>query len=253
MTDAVRPDEKAVSLTPYLILGFFVLVLALIVRAPASLLQKAWPASVPLQITAWGGTLWDGQALLAQGENKGFLSWQLQPKRLLAGKLAATVKAQGAVDLAGNVELGRKSWKLEGLHGEIPSAVLQSLLPPGWMLPGNVRAENLVIARDGRSTGPWRAAGGQLQWPGGPMQFNVNGQPQAATLPALTVNLRLDGETLLLSLNEQAGNLGLALVRLTPDGQAETQLRERLLRYSPGYHSSGADPDAVVVTAKQAL
>ncbi len=253
MTDAVRREEKAVSLTPYLILGFFVLLLALIVRAPASLLQKAWPASLPLQVTAWGGTLWDGQAQLVQGENKGFLRWQLQPKRLLAGRLAGTVQAQGMVDLAGNVELGSSSWKLEGLRGEIPSAALQSLLPPGWLLPGNIRADNLLVARDGRDKGPWRAAGGQLRWEGGAMQLNVNGQPQGATLPALTVNLRLDGDTLVLALNEQAGNLGLALVRLTPDGAAETQLRERLLRYSPGYHSSGGDPDAVVVTTKQAL
>lgn len=253
MTDAVRREEKAVSLTPYLALGFFVLLLALIVRAPASLLQKAWPASLPLQVTAWGGTLWDGQAQLVQGDSKGFLRWQLQPARLLAGRLAGTIQTQGMVDLGGHIELGRKSWMLEGLSGDIPSTSLQSLLPPGWLLPGNIHAEKLRLARDGRDKGPWRAAGGQLQWEGGAMQFNVNGQPQAATLPPLVVNLRLEGDSLVLALNEQAGSLGLALVRLTPDGAAETQLRERLLRYSPGYHSSGADPDAVVVTTRQAL
>ena len=39
-------------------------------------------------------------------------------------------------------------------------------------------------------------------------------------------------------------------LRLLPDGQVETQLRERLLRYNPAYRSSGGDPDAVVVTTR---
>lgn len=253
MTDAVRQEEKNLSLTPYLILGFFLLVLALVARAPASLLQKALPASLPLQVTAWGGTIWQGQAALAQGENRGFLDWQLQPSRLLAGRLAGDIKAQGVLQLAGRVELGRSGWRVQGLQGEMPATALQSLLPPGWMLPGNLQANGVTLARGGHSRGPWQAAGGQLQWSGGPMQYNVNGQPQGATLPPLTVNLRLEGDILQLALNESESGLGLALLRLTPDGQVETQLRERLLRYSPGYRSSGGDPDAVVVTARQSL
>lgn len=253
MTNAVGREGKAASLTPYFILGFFLLLLALVARAPASLLQKALPAGLPLTVSAWGGTVWNGQAAIKLGEDTGFVRWRLQPKRLLAGRLAADVQAQGVLELAGTLELGRQAWKVQGLRGELPSRLLQPLLPPGWELPGSVRADALNIARAGRNKGAWTAAGGRLLWGGGPMQYNVNGQPQGATLPPLVVNLRLEGDVLVLLLNEEAGNLGLAVLQLGPDGQAETRLRERLLRYSPGYHGSGTDPDAVVVTAKQAF
>ena len=253
MTDAVRHEEKAVSLTPYLTLGFLVLLLALVARAPASLLQKAVPAALPLKVSAWGGTVWQGQAAMLLGETPGFLDWRLQPKRLLAGRLAADIQSRGELGLAAHVELGMSGWLLSDVRGDIPSSVLQALLPPGWSLPGSVQAENLLLARRGHGAGPWQSAGGRLRWDGGVMQYTLNNQSQAATLPAVTVDLRLEGETLVLALNEEAGNLGLALLRLEPDGNVETRLRERLLRYTPGYRSSGGDADAIVVTARQKL
>lgn len=251
MTDAARPDEKAVSLMPYLLLGFLALLLALVARAPSSLLQKAVPAGSPVQVSAWGGTVWQGQAALQMGTSPGFLEWQLQPRRLLAGRLAMSLQSRGEMTLTGQAELGIGNWALSQVQGEIPSSVLQALLPPGWSLPGSVQAENLMLAR--RAQGGWSAAGGRLHWGGGPMQYRLESQEQAATLPALVVDLRLEGETLVLALNEAAGSLGLALLRLEPDGTVEARVRERLLRYTPGYRSSGGDADAVVVTARQKL
>lgn len=252
-TDAPAHEAKPVSLTPYFVLGFCLLVLALVVRAPASLLQKALPANLPVAVSAWGGSIWDGQAAFVVAGDTGFLRWKLQPKRLLGGRLVADIQAQGALQLTGTVELGRQAWAIKNLQGELPSTLLQAMLPAGWSLPGSVQAEALSVARNGHDKGAWTTGDGQLLWAGGPMQYNMNGQAQSASLPPLTVTVRLDGEVLVLTLAESAGNLGLALVRLSPDGQMETRLRERLLRYSPGYHSSGGDPGAVVVTAKQAL
>lgn len=253
MTNALRHEEKALTLTPYLILGFFVLLLALVVRTPASLLQNVLPAGLPLTVNAWGGTVWKGQAVFAHPEGSGFLRWQMQPRRLFAGHLAAQLQAQGALELSGVMELGVKGWQIQGLRGEIPSSLLTLLLPAGWRLPGSVQAEGLALARAGydKGAGAWQGAGGRLRWQGGPMQFSVSGQTQAVTLPALAMNLRLEGETLVLVLQEETGDLGLAVVRLAPDGAVETQVRERLLRYSPMYRSSGADPDAVVMTSRQ--
>ncbi len=253
MTDAVRPDAKAVSLTPYLLLGFLALLVALVVRAPASLLQKAVPAGLPVQVAAWGGTLWQGQAGLLLGGQPGFLEWRVQPARLLTGHLALALQGRGETTLAGQAELGVGSWSVSQLRGELPSSLLRALLPPGWSLPGSVQAENLTLARRGHGNGPWQAAGGRLRWGGGAMQYRLDSQSQAATLPALVVDLRLEGETLALALSEEDGNLGLALLRLEPDGTVEAKLRERLLRYTPGYRSSGGDADAVVVTARQKL
>ncbi|MGH8493986.1 MAG: type II secretion system protein N [Moraxellaceae bacterium] len=253
MIDAVRHEDKAVSLTPYLLLGVLALLLALIARAPASLLQKALPASLPVQASAWGGTVWQGQAALQLGGRPGFLEWQLQPLKVFSGRLLADVQSRGEMTLSAQAELGMGSWALREGRGEIPSTVLQALLPPGWSLPGSVRAENLLLARKGHGSGPWTAAGGRLFWGGGAMQYRIESQEQAATLPALVLDLRLEGETLVLALNEEAGSLGLALLRLEPDGTVEARLRERLLRYTPGYRSSGGDADAIVVTARQKL
>jgi hypothetical protein len=247
MTDAARRKEDAPALTPYLILGFVLLLLALVARAPASLLQKAVPAGLPLRVNAWGGTLWHGQAELLQGTESGFLRWDVRPARLLAGRLAFATQAQGALSLNGGVELGFGGWRIENLRGDVPVSMLQSLLPAGWNLPGEVQAEDVLLARKGMSDGAWQAAGGRLRWAGGAMQYNLSGQPQAATLPPLTATLRLEKDTLVVNLAEAAGTL--AEVHLAPDGNVETRLRERLLRYSG--RTGGPDPDAIVVTTRQ--
>ncbi|MDF2445128.1 MAG: ral secretion pathway protein [Moraxellaceae bacterium] len=247
MSDAARRKENVPALTPYLILGFIVLLLALVARAPASLLQKAVPASLPLQVSAWGGTLWHGQAEFRQGPEAGFLRWDLQPSRLLRGRLGFSTRAQGALQLSGTVDLGLGGWRLQGLRGDVPVRFFQSLLPPGWSLPGSLEAEQVMLARQGLGNGAWAAASGGLRWAGGAMQYNLSGQPQGATLPPLQALLRLDKETLVVTLGEAAGTL--AEVRIAPDGTVETRLRERLLRYSN--RTSGADPDAVVVTSTQ--
>lgn len=251
MSDAAHREKASPALIPYLILGFCLLLLALAARAPASLLQRALPASLPMQVTAWGGSVWQGQAALAQGESRLFAEWQVQPLSLLAGRLATTLDLRGALQVTGKLRLGLGSWRVEGLQGELPTTFVQSFLPGGWQLPGSIQADNLVVARRGFRQGAWQAGSGQLHWGGGAMQFSVNGQPQSALLPPLVVNVQQEGDALVLALNESAG--GLATVRLTADGQLETQLRERLLRYSPAYRGSGADPDAVVVTTRQAL
>jgi len=252
MSGAVQSAEPRGGLTPWLLLGLGALLLALLLRAPASLLQKALPSSPTLRVSAWGGTLWNGQMAWSQGDAQGLLHWHLTPWRLLTGRAQADIRSEGAVPLTGKVALGWQALDVHQLQGGVPVALLQAVLPPGWRLPGVLRAEGFELARAGWRSGPWTAAGGQLAWDGGALQFSLNGQIQQAVLPPLLITPRLDGDTLVLTLSEAGSGLGLALLRLLPDGQVETQLRERLLRYNPAYHSSGGDPDAVVVTTRDA-
>lgn len=248
MTDAVR-REAPLALTPYLILGFLALLLALVARAPASLLQKAMPAAVPVRAAAWGGTLWHGQAEVLQAGERSFWRWEVQPSALLKARLAIALEGQGGLSLRGRLERGPGSWGVAGLSGDVPGHLLQPLLPPGWNLPGDLRLEQVTVRRKGLDRGPWAAASGQLLWGGGAMQYNLGSQVQSATLPALLVGLGLDGDTLVLTLAEVQSGGTLADVRLAPDGAMESRLRERLLRYSG--RTGGPDPDAVVVTAAQ--
>lgn len=252
MSDAVQAAESPVGLAPWLLLGLGALLLALLLRAPASLLQKALPSSPTMQVSAWGGTLWTGQMAWSQGDAQGLLHWQLTPWRLLTGRAQADIRAEGAVPLTGKVVLGWQMLEVRQLQGEVPVVLLQSLLPAGWQLPGVLRAEGFELARAGWRRGPWTAAGGQLAWGGGALQFSLNGQIQQAVLPPVRITPQLDGDALVLTLAEAGSGQGLALLRLLPDGQVETQLRERLLRYNPAYRSSGGDPDAVVVTTRDA-
>lgn len=252
MSHAPRSEDAPVALTSWLLLALLLLIVALVLRAPASLLHKALPAGLPLAASAWGGTVWDGQLAWAQGERRGLLEWKLSGWRLFTGRVVASLRNSGQAPLSGQLVLGPGRFELNGLDGELPVAMVQPLLPPGWELPGTVQAEALGVSRAGLRSGAWTAAGGRLRWAGGPMQFSLNGMPQQAVLPALVVSPRLEGDALVLALAEADSGLGLALVRMGGDGQVETQLRERLLRYNPGYRSSGADPDAVVVSTRQA-
>jgi hypothetical protein len=249
---ATSADEPG-SVISYLFMGLLALVLAMIVQAPASLLKKALPANFPLQADAWGGTLWNGQMNWHQGNLQGQLAWDTHPWQLLLGRLAATVRLTGDVSASARLSLRPGgAWAIDDLSGHIPVVLIQSYLPAGWSLPGDLQADQVSLARAHLQKAPWQQAGGNLRWEGGPMSYSVNGQAQSATLPALALNLKLDNDTLELALQEVSGGLGLATVRLGPDDMLETRLRQRLLAYSPGYHGTGS-PDQVVVTAKQPI
>lgn len=251
MSESSSTEKEAFTPLPYLLLGIVFLVIALFVQMPASLLARWLPATGPVAVQAWGGTLWRGQAQLAQTESALLLAWQLRPLALLAGQVQLDLSTAGAAPLHGRLIKTPGAWQLQSLQGEIPSQLIQPFLPQGWELPGKILANNVTVMRQGLKQGDWLVAEGGLQWAGGPMQFSLNGQPKQVVLPPVALAIQQQGNHLLLVLNEAAGSL--ADVTLMADGQVETRLRERLLRYAPDYRSSGMDPNAVVVTAKQAL
>lgn len=252
MSDSAQDASVRFPMTPWLLMGLLLLLVALIVRAPASLLQKVVPAGSPARVTDWGGTVWAGQAAWRQETAQGLLRWTVSPWWLLAGRMQADVRSAGAVPLQGRVTLGPGRLQLQGLQGEIPTAVLQALLPQGWQLPGVVRARGFGVGRQGVKQGDWTLATGELAWEGGVLQLVLNQQVQQMTLPPVRIVPQLEGGALVLVMSEASSGMGLAQLRLLANGQVETQVRERLLRYNPTYRSSGTDPDAVVVTTRSA-
>lgn len=250
MFPAVRRDDTPPSLLPCLALGIAALLLALLLRAPANLLQKALPPALPLTVTEWGGTLWQGQASVVAAGDASVWNWRLQPLSLLRGSVAVGLAGQGGRGLRGSIERGvGGTWRVRDLQGEVPAGLLQQMLPPGWSLPGEVSADGIQLARRGLVRGAWTEGAGRLRWGGGPLQFSLGSGSQAATLPPLLATLALEEDKLLVRLAEEAGGGVLAEVRLAADGGTETRLRERLLRYVG--RTSGTDPDAVVVTSVQ--
>ena len=248
MTDSTRVTHVSFSLTRWLLLGLVMLLVALLVRAPASLLQKAVPAHDGLRVSAWGGTVWHGQA----AGSHGLLRWDVAALPLVMARVVADVRTDGNSSLRGRLILAPGRMEVRELQGALPAAVMSSLLPAGWQLPGEVRAEGLGVVRAGVRQGAWTAASGALLWGGGPVQVLLNGQLQQMTLPGVRLVPGVEGEALVLVLAESVSGLGLARLTLGADGRVQVELRERLLRYNPAYRSSGADPDAVVVTTREA-
>lgn len=252
MTDFARATPAPFFLTRWLLLGLLLLVVALLVRAPASLLQKAVPAHAGVQVTAWGGTIWHGQAVWQGAGAHGLLRWDVAALQLLMARVVADVRADGISPLQGRLILAPGQAELREVQGALPAALLRSLLPAGWQLPGEVRAEGLGVVRAGLRQGAWTGASGALVWGGGPVQLLLNGQLQQMTLPGVRLVPGVEGEALVLVLAESVSGLGLARLVLGADGRVQTELRERLLRYNPAYRSSGSDPDAIVVTTREA-
>ncbi len=240
------------SLTPWVLLGVLMLVLFLLIRAPASLLQRVVPTNPALQVSAWGGTIWRGQAEWVQQGASGLLSWRIKPWGLFLGRAMADIHSEGAVPLHGAVSLGLHRLEVRGLQGEMPGELLDIVLPPGWKMPGAVKAANFGVTRAGWHEGAWTAAEGDLAWEGGALQLPLSGQQLQLTLPPMRMTPKLVGDSLQLALTEAGSGLALAEATLLPDGRVETQVRERLLRYSPAHRSSGADPNAVVASTREA-
>lgn len=235
----------------YGLLALAVLLLGVLIQAPAGLLKRFWPTGSPVQAVAWGGTLWNGQVMLRQGERNAQLLWNWQPLALFKGTLGAHLEVQGPAAMQANAAYGAAGWRVSQLNGVLPGDLVQQALPAGWSLPGDLRAESVTVARAGVAGGDWKQADGSLHWQGGAMHYSLEGQAQEANLPPMALRLSLAGNALLLDLQEENG-AALGSVQLGADNVAETRLRQRLLEYTPGYHGQGA-PDQVVVTVKQAI
>jgi hypothetical protein len=64
---------------PWVLVGVLLLVLFLVARAPASLLQRVVPINAGPAGVGMGGTVWQGQAEWVQQGASGLLSWRIKP------------------------------------------------------------------------------------------------------------------------------------------------------------------------------
>lgn len=156
--------------------GTLSFLLASLAQLPASLLVKALPANLPLQLQGVGGTLWQGYAsrLTVQQLSLNNVQWDLRLLPLLKGHLAAQLSAQPA---AGGAIDGLCSLTLSGaLHcnplslTDLPATALtpyvqRLMVPP---LSGQFQANNLDLSWDRQSlphisgSVEWQEAGVQM-------------------------------------------------------------------------------------------
>jgi general secretion pathway protein N len=231
------------------LLATLVLLLSLLVQTPSRVLAHALPATVKPMVLSWGGTVWSGQINWQYQRLQGQLRWSLDLPSLL--KLSAGVNWElmtSASHVTGVAATGPGGRSLRGITGHVAGSDLQ-LLMANWTLPANpvtINSLNLLY-----KNGAWQGTAGAAEWQGGPLEYVLNGQKQAVTLPPVALGIQGLESRLQLDLTELQGGAGLATF-VVNGGMLESRLRQRLLMHAAGY-SGVAEPDAVVVTASQPL
>lgn len=231
----------------WLLPAFLVLMLSLVLHAPARWLAPAVPASLP--VSAWGGSVMAGQLAATYRGRPLYAAWRLRWPDLL--------RLQAGLDLRLRGEIGTDAVLRRGLLGgwrlELSRLTLTAQAG-AWLLPGSQlpawEGRDVVLARAGG--GAWREAGGRLASSGGPLQLNMQGQIQSLTLPPVVLRWSLREQDLIGELRQRDGDLPLASVTLTAGQRIQWQLRDRLLRLKSGY-SSQNNPDLVVLSVSEPL
>ncbi|MGI9247096.1 MAG: type II secretion system protein N, partial [Steroidobacteraceae bacterium] len=120
---------------------------------PASVLARPL-GRAGVTAAAFGGTLWSGSAqrIAWRGTELGDLAWQLQPRRLLRGRIAghATLRrTDGSLETGFDVAFSGRDLRLEQAEFTLPIAALASLplgMPQGWRGLAGAAFEVLVFA-----------------------------------------------------------------------------------------------------------
>lgn len=221
-----------------------VLVVSLLVHAPARLLQGALPA---VQVEQWGGTVLDGQLQGRHQQFPLFLAWQWQPQGVLLLRLQGALQLRSAVSGDVSFRRGPLAWSLQSPGVQVAAGQVPGL-PAGFVMPA-WRSGEILLAR--HRGGDWQQASGRWQTAGGPLRLTLQGQVHDVTLPPAQLTLRLQAADLVADLATATGE-ALATLTLTSDHRIQWQLRDRLLRLKPGYASLN-DPDLVVLTVAEPL
>lgn len=227
--------------------AFFLLVF-IVLQLPAAWIMARFAPNNPY-IDHVTGNVWAGQADWHAQNMQGVLSWRLKPWELVLLRVAADVELSIAdSQLNGRVAIGRQSWQVKQLNGQISASTLRSVLP--WQWPDSpIKISDLGLVFD-QKTGFDQVAG-QLNWGGGTLGYPFEGRTQRAAMPPLVGQLAMNRERLHVALTDSSkGRMG--DIYLSTDQMLDVQLTQRLLQNVAGYRGQ-AGLDTAVVTTRQPL
>ncbi|RZU36943.1 type II secretion system (T2SS) protein N [Fluviicoccus keumensis] len=245
---AIKEEQESRAYN-WALLATLILLCSLVVQTPARVMAHFLPAQVKPMIVAWGGTIWSGQAGWQYRSLQGQFRWSLDPLALvrLGLGLKWELLSPGS-RLSGKAMAASGRWELKGLQGELAGKEIRALVQ-SWEFPAvQVTVKDVTLQHKGQA---WQGSTGRLEWPGGDMSYQVNGQKQALALPPVVLSLDGKSGPLEMTLTESGSGAGLATFMINGD-MLEARLRQRLLMHAAGYHGV-AEPDAVVVTSSQPL
>lgn len=232
------------------LLATLILLVSLIAQTPSRVLAHFLPPAAKPMVLSWGGTVWSGQVNWQYHNLQGQSRWRLDPSAWL--RLSLGVKWElltSGSSISGRASTGFGKWSVSKVQGSLSGNDLKGIMT-NWDIPGGspLSIKSLELLRKGQS---WQGSAARLEWQGGNMQYQMEGQKQAMALPPVALEMRGQEGRLQLELSEQAGGAALATFVLNGD-MLESRLRQRLLLHAAGYRGV-AEPDAFVVTASQPL
>ncbi|MEC7119836.1 MAG: type II secretion system protein N [Pseudomonadota bacterium] len=224
------------------------LLIFIVLQLPAAWLMARLSPNNPY-IDHVTGNIWKGQADWHVQEVQGVLSWKLRPWELILLRIGADVDVSVSdSQLSGQVAVGRQSWQIKQLNGQVSAHTLRSVMP--WQWPDSpIRISNLGL-KFSQDKG-FDQIDGQLNWGGGTLGYPFEGRIQRAALPPLVGRLGLNRERLHLAMTD-SNNARMGDIYVSADQMLDVQLTQRLLQTVAGYRGQ-AGLDTAVVTTRQPL
>ncbi len=222
--------------------GVLVFLAVLVLRAPASLVQRLLPEEIPVDVLELSGTLWRGEGdLLVNGVTLGRVSWTFRPMAMVTGVLGCDLALSGdGLALRGEVRAGASGTEAD-LAGWVDAAVANV-----WLAAYDIRLSGRFHFRETRVSaqdGAVRALSGTVTWDGGPVSYRLSGKMHNATLPGMRGELGPGPEATAYPENEATPLLRMALLDTGFVRIGVTKYLTRIL----GDPWPGGDPDHAIV------
>ncbi len=136
------------------IVGIAAYAVFLLALLPASIVARWIAMPGVLELADARGTLWNGSArAIAASAQLESLRWRFEPARLVAGRLAFVVDANGAgLEGHGRIDRGFGGLEVRDLHVRGDAAALAAFEPlaASWQPDGRITLDAPAIAWDGR-------------------------------------------------------------------------------------------------------
>lgn len=244
----------------YLVLGTFVFLLTLIIRAPLHFFWRLIEpqfSGLPLQISQVQGTLWQGSLRFSSprladlGTVQG--RWELAFLPLFTGTAQLDVSLEGdQVRMAGPVSIRSSRVDLAGLDGYLDLQALHSMLAAQRSsITGTVEVNQLHAQWD-LSNAQLVAASGKLTYSGGNIRLLVDNKPISASLPMLLGEITPAADKVLLELTTLESQSVLSGY-MQRDGWAGAALRRRFIDLLGQTWPVQAEADSVIFEVSHKL
>ena len=234
--------------------GLLALVVFLVLRAPALLIERFLGDAPPFRLSRSAGTIWSGEAdIAARGQHLGRASWRFDPASLLDGAIGARWHLSGADhSLRGRAQASPAKTAVF-FAGQVDADFVNRLLSDYHIhLGGTFKLAEMALAFN---DGPLpTTAKGTLSWGGGATRYRLAGEIENVTLPPMraTLSLNEDGHP---QAEAFTNNDAAALIRarLDPDGWLHIAVSRHLTTLAGRPWPGTGAPEQMVVEVAERL